>query len=128
MLLFQERSMIVVTGASGTNGRAVLEVLRGRGVKARALVRNKGKAGELAASGVELVEGDLSVPASLEKAFAGADAVFSLAPGHPDTIQWFGNVFDAAKRAGVKHIVKYSAMNALDTNGELMRQHAVSDR
>jgi uncharacterized protein YbjT (DUF2867 family) len=120
--------MILVTGASGTNGSAVLRTLAARGVKARALVRTPSKAKDLEAAGVPLVQGDLSDRASLDRAMNGATAVFALAPVHPDADHWFDNLFAAAQAAGVRHVVKYSGLGASPAaSNEIMRQHGRSD-
>jgi uncharacterized protein YbjT (DUF2867 family) len=70
--------VIVVTGATGTVGRQVVMQLSERGAAVRAVTRNPGSAGLPA--GVDVVQGDLSDPASLEPHLAGADAVFLVWP------------------------------------------------
>ncbi|MET8681119.1 NAD(P)H-binding protein [Streptomyces sp. NPDC004647] len=71
--------MILVTGATGNVGRAVVSQLREAGVPVRALVRDPAKAADLP-DGVEVVRGDLAEPASLEPALTGVDAVFLVWP------------------------------------------------
>lgn len=66
---------ILVTGATGKVGSRLSKRLVKRGHQVRALVRDKGRAAELAAHDVELVEGDLLVPDSLATAARGVDAV-----------------------------------------------------
>lgn len=68
--------MILVTGATGKIGRRLVAELLETGAEFRALVRNPAAAGLPA--GVELVEGDLGDPASVERALGGVDAVFLL--------------------------------------------------
>jgi uncharacterized protein YbjT (DUF2867 family) len=99
--------MILVTGATGNVGGAVLEQLVGAGHKVRALVRDPAKLGELG-SKVEVVKGDLSKPETLDAAFAGVDKAFVLCAGG-DLPKLAGNAVDAAKKAGVKHVVLLSS-------------------
>jgi uncharacterized protein YbjT (DUF2867 family) len=71
--------VIVVCGATGNQGGAVVEaLLRRGGCKVRALVRNPQKAAPLAKRGVELVTGDLTDTDSLVRAFSGAAGVFGV--------------------------------------------------
>ncbi|HEU5087501.1 MAG TPA: NmrA family NAD(P)-binding protein, partial [Roseiflexaceae bacterium] len=69
-----ERGMIVVTGATGLQGRAVTHHLLKDGWRVRALTRNAaGKPAQaLAASGVDVTQGDMADAASLRPIFAGA--------------------------------------------------------
>ena len=61
--------MILVIGATGTNGREVVRRLAGAGHRVRALVRDPAKADGLRLPNVELAQGDLGDPASLDRAF-----------------------------------------------------------
>jgi uncharacterized protein YbjT (DUF2867 family) len=100
---------IVVTGATGTIGRQLIPRLAVTGARIRALVRDPATA-HYGAS-VEVVAGDMSRPATLERAFAGATKAFVLVNG-PDIAELEANTFAAAADAGVGHIVKLSALEA----------------
>jgi putative NAD(P)-binding protein len=76
------------------------------GHRVRALVRDRAKATKLGPK-VELVVGDLDNPASLKPAFASVDEAFVVVNGK-DLNRLEANAFDAAKSAGVSHIVKLS--------------------
>jgi uncharacterized protein YbjT (DUF2867 family) len=104
--------MILVTGATGTTGRELVKLLSSQGAKVRALVRNPGKAAELKLPNVEIVPGDLSKPATLEAAFKGAEKLLLLTNAEPAQVELQHNALEAAKRAGLKHVVKISAMGA----------------
>lgn len=65
---------VFVTGATGFIGGHVAGRLRERGDEVRALVRSPGKAEALAATGCELVQGDLGDEAALARGLEGADA------------------------------------------------------
>jgi uncharacterized protein YbjT (DUF2867 family) len=66
--------LVLVTGATGRVGRAVVAQLLGAGVPVRALTRRPAAAGLPAA--VEVVAGDLTVPESLDTGLQGVRAVF----------------------------------------------------
>ena len=74
---------VLVTGATGRVGRAVVAELLGAGVPVRALTRRPATAGLPAT--VEVVAGDLTVPESLDAALQGVGAVFLLWAAPPGT-------------------------------------------
>src|SRR5262245_6387064 len=72
-------SFVVVCGATGNQGGAVVDaLLRSGRFKVRALVRDPSKAAGLADRGVELAMGDLMDTESLVRAFSGAAGVFGV--------------------------------------------------
>ncbi|MDI1481341.1 SDR family oxidoreductase [Polyangium sp. y55x31] len=99
--------MILVTGATGNVGSAVLEQLVEAGQKVRALVRDPAKLGELGRK-VEVVKGDLTRPETLDAAFAGVDKAFVLFTG-ADLATLASNAAEAAKKADVTHLVMLSS-------------------
>jgi uncharacterized protein YbjT (DUF2867 family) len=103
---------VAVTGATGTQGGATARALTAAGHHVRALTRRPAAA-ELDA---EIVAADFDDPASLDRAFDGADAVFLVTtPFGTDLdteIRQGVTAVDAAVRAGVGHIVFTSATNA----------------
>jgi uncharacterized protein YbjT (DUF2867 family) len=111
--------IIAVTGATGQQGGAVARKLLADGWKVRALTRDTDKpaAQELASLGAELVPGDLDNRAELDAAFQGAYGVFSVQNfwipnvGFEGEISQGKNVADAAKAAGVQHLV-YSSVGS----------------
>src|SRR6185312_13078943 len=70
---------VFVTGGTGFIGGRVVRRLRDRGDEVVALVRSPGKAGDLAALGCELVEGDLTSAEAIRRGVQGCDAVFHIA-------------------------------------------------
>jgi NAD(P)H dehydrogenase (quinone) len=118
--------MYVVTGVTGKLGRVVVEDLLTR-VPAEEIVavaRNPEKAADL---GIEVRQGDYEDPASLEKAFDGADAV--LIVSSPDVTpgvrpRQHGNAIAAARGAG--RIVYTSAISA-DTGPGFLADHATTE-
>ena len=117
--------MILVTGANGTNGGELLRRLSAKGIPARALVRDVAKATPLRAlPGVEVVEGDLARPDSLAGPLRGVDEAMLISSSAPDMLEVQTNFIDAAKRAGVRHVVKLSGiMPALDSPFRFARMH-----
>lgn len=113
--------IIAVTGATGQQGGAVARKLLADGWKVRALTRDVSKpaAHELKSLGAELIAGDMDNRAELKAAFKGAYGVFSVqnywlpTVGFDNEIKQGKNVADAAKDAGVKHLV-YSSVGAAD--------------
>jgi uncharacterized protein YbjT (DUF2867 family) len=111
--------IIAVTGATGQQGGKVAKRLLAQGWKVRALTRDIHKPGaqELAAAGAEVVAGDMDNRAELDAAFKGVYGVFSVQNFWLPTVGFEGEirqgktVADAAKAAGVKHLV-YSSVGA----------------
>ena len=93
---------ILVTGATGNIGSHIVRLLKDEGADFVAGVNNR------AIEGVESVSIDYANVASLEKAMQGISTLFMVLPSHPDMVQWGRNAIEAAKKAGVKHIVRSS--------------------
>ena len=119
---------ILVAGATGTNGRALIDALSSADVTARAFVRSADAARNSLPEGIELAEGDLGDPASLAAAFDGVDKAYVVTAVLPNTVELFGNVYDAARTAGVRQLVKFSGLGASqDSPSEIIRQHGETD-
>jgi uncharacterized protein YbjT (DUF2867 family) len=98
------------------------------GLPVRAMVRNARDAGTLAGQKVDLVEGNFDKPETLDAALRGADKAFLLTPVAEKFVEWQRTFIEAARRAGVKHLVKFSGMGASATApAELLRMHAQTD-
>lgn len=100
---------ILITGATGNNGRDIVRELRAMGAGVRAMVRDPAKG---AALGVDLVRGGFDDPASLEAAMRGCERVLILVPVDERMAQFADSAIAAARRAGVGHIVYFSAVGA----------------
>lgn len=120
---------LLVAGATGLNGRELLKQLTQQGIPAKALVRDTARAADLKNEFIQLVEGDLSDPASLNVAFEGIEQAYIVTSINQDTVRWFKNFYAAAKHAEVKHLVKFSGYGSSeDSQSEVIRQHGESDR
>jgi uncharacterized protein YbjT (DUF2867 family) len=104
--------MILITGATGTNGQEIIKQLAEQGVTVRAMVRDLEKGESLKAFDVELVEGDFSDPASLDRALQGVEKAVMLPPIAPNAVELQRNFIEAAQQAGTAYIVKFSAIGA----------------
>jgi uncharacterized protein YbjT (DUF2867 family) len=103
--------VILVTGATGHVGSELVRLLAEQGAPARALVHSPDKATSIQRLGLEVAVGDFEQPDTLDAAMAGCDHLFLLSPSSPGP-QQEQNVIDAAKRAGVDHVVKQSVLGA----------------
>ncbi|WP_433684121.1 NAD(P)H-binding protein [Nocardia sp. CA-119907] len=101
--------MIVVTGGTGNIGRELVGELDARSAEFRVLVRDPARVACIGRG--ELIVGDLDDPATLAAAFDGADKLFLLVPGigSEHTV----SAVNAARAAGIRHIVQLSSFNAM---------------
>lgn len=110
--------LILVSGATGTQGGAVARALLERGFRVRGLTRDPDseEARALSAQGVEMVRGDFDDSQSLDAALAGAYGAYSVQQyrgiGIDGEIRQSKAFADAAKRAGVQHFVYSSVIYA----------------
>ncbi|MGN6679656.1 MAG: NmrA/HSCARG family protein [Streptosporangiaceae bacterium] len=112
---------ILVTGATGRQGGAVLRHLLERGLPVRALTRRPDSraALALAARGVEIAAGDMDDRPSLERTMHGVRGVYSVqdfwSAGAEREVRQGINVADAARVADVDHLV-YASVGGADRN------------
>ena len=103
--------MILVTGASGTVGKAVLAEVARSGAKHRAMYRSKADAAK-APAGTETVIADFADKVSLAAALRGVESVYLVCSPVRELVRLEGNAIDACEAAGVRRIVLNSAMGA----------------
>ncbi|WP_433543702.1 NmrA/HSCARG family protein (plasmid) [Streptomyces sp. CA-294286] len=113
-------SSVLVTGATGKQGGAVLRALLASGIPVRALVRDpeSQRAAALSDLGAVLVHGDFEDVSTLTAALEGSRAVFSVQT--PDMADLMGdsevrqgrNLVEAARTAGIEHFVHTSVSGA----------------
>jgi uncharacterized protein YbjT (DUF2867 family) len=104
--------MILVTGATGTSGVEIVKAVLELGNIPRVLARDPEKAARLLGDEVEIARGDLADADSLEAACDGVEVALLLTAPTPDTVADQTRFINAAKRAGVRRIVKLSAAGA----------------
>jgi uncharacterized protein YbjT (DUF2867 family) len=115
--------MILVTGATGTNGRELVDELKKRRVPFRAMLRDANKR-SLLPEGVEIVEGDFAKPDTVARALDGVDHAFLVSPSSEQSGELEKSFIAAAKNAGVAHVVKLSVIGAdLHSTSRFQRFH-----
>jgi uncharacterized protein YbjT (DUF2867 family) len=121
--------MILVTGATGKTGRALVQELVSMGVAVRAVVRDRAKAADIAAAGAEIAVADLSRAETLASILVGIDKAYLMTAADPQQVMLHSNFIRAAKQAGVRHIVRHSVRGA-DPHSpvKLGRWHAISQK
>ena len=120
--------MILITGASGTVGRTVVEAMRKSGKPFRAMYRSAEDA-RRAPAGVSSAIADFADKESLRRALAGIDTMFLVCSPIPQLVELESHVIDTSRETGVKHIVLNSALGAGDYPKSYPSWHrAVEDR
>lgn len=101
---------ILVTGATGTVASGLVAALEGKaGVKVLAAVRSASKGSALRRGNITPIDFDFDKEATIRAALQGVDKVFLCTPFAAGSVGYGKAVTDAAKAAGVEHIVKLSA-------------------
>ena len=114
--------MILITAATGQVGSAALDALAGAGAAVRALVRDP--AGFAAPEGVQVVKGDFDDDASIAKALEGVAVMLLAGRDSPNSVAQHRRVLARVRQAGVRHVVKLSAIGASPESPiALMREH-----
>ncbi len=103
--------MILITTA-GKVGSEAARLLAQRGASVRVLARDPEKATALRQVGVDVVEGDLDAPATIDAAMQDVTSVVLVSPAIPAQEL---NVVDSAARAGVAHVVKITSKAPADS-------------
>jgi uncharacterized protein YbjT (DUF2867 family) len=121
--------MILVTGATGTNGRLVVEALLRAGVPVRAMVQNSTKVAALQQAGAQVVVGDFDKPGTLDGALAGVERGLLLSAVDERLVEREARFVERAKKTGLRHLVKLSAIGAHPAASFTFgRQHGQSER
>lgn len=116
--------MILVTGATGANGREILKALSAAGIPARAMVRSAADGSSLP-RGIEPVVGDFNDKASLLHALTGVQRAFLLTPSSEHAEAQQKRFVEAASETAVRHIVKLSQFAASENSPvRFLRYHA----
>ena len=105
--------MILVTGASGTVGKAVLNEVARSGAKPKAMYRSANEAAK-APTGTSTVTADFAKKETLAAALRDVESVYLVCSPIPELVQLESNMIEACLSAGVKHIVLNSALGAGD--------------
>jgi len=111
--------MIVIVGATGNTGKVLAEKLLAAGEKIRVVGRSAQRLERLAAKGAETFVGSAEDPAAMERAFAGATAVFAMIPSSV-TVEDYrsyqehisSSLAAAIEKAQVQYVVSLSSVGA----------------
>jgi NAD(P)H dehydrogenase (quinone) len=105
--------MILVTGAAGKTGQAMIRALVAKGARVRALVHRPEQAAVVKALGAhDFVTGDMRDGATMHRATRGVRAVYHICPNvNPDELVMGQVAMDAARAAGVERFVYHSVLH-----------------
>ncbi|HEX6453926.1 MAG TPA: NAD(P)H-binding protein, partial [Trebonia sp.] len=125
-------SLYAVTGASGQLGRLAVQGLLARGIAASdiaAIVRDRSRASDLAALGVQLREADYTDPETLVAALAGVSRLLLISSSSADQrFAHHANAIGAAQAAGVTRIVYTGMLNSGNTTSPLAPDHEQTEK
>jgi uncharacterized protein YbjT (DUF2867 family) len=128
MTMDQQTSPVLVTGATGNTGRAVLDALIARGAPVRAMVRTAADRSRLPA-GVPVVAADFDDAASMAAALEGAGRAYLVTPSSERAEAQQRRFADLAVRAGVGHLVVLSQLAADEYSPvRFLRYHAAVEQ
>jgi uncharacterized protein YbjT (DUF2867 family) len=120
--------MILVTGASGNAGGAVINELLKTATPFRGMYRSQQDAAK-APPGVATVVADFSSMESMNRALTGIESVYLVCSPIPALVELESSVIDACRGSGVKHLVLNSALGAADYPQSFPAWHrAVEDK
>jgi uncharacterized protein YbjT (DUF2867 family) len=105
--------MILITGASGNAGGAVLHEVLKSGSGVRAMVRSKEDTAKVP-QGAAVAIADFADKQSLRRVLEGVDTVYLVCSPVRELVELESNMIEACREAGVKHIVLNSALGAGD--------------
>jgi NAD(P)H dehydrogenase (quinone) len=105
--------MILVTGAGGKTGKAVIKALVARGVPVRAFVRSSAHEPAVKAMGIsEVVAGAMDDADAVCRAVRGTDAVYHICPNvNPNEVVFAKTLIAAATNSGVSRLVYHSVLH-----------------
>jgi uncharacterized protein YbjT (DUF2867 family) len=121
--------LILVTGATGNTGSAVLRQLEARGARVRAMARRWSDKARVGEASTAFVSADFDDPHSLETALQGVTRAYLVTPSSPQAELQQRRFAELAAAAGVRQLVKLSQF-AADENSPVrfLRYHAAVER
>lgn len=126
----ENRGSVLVMGATGKTGKLIVPRLMKEGYAVRAFVRDATKGRKMLGREVEIVTGDIKMPATIAPAMDGIDFVISAVgaggasgSNRPEKVDFEGvqNLAIAAAEAGIKHFVLLSSMGVTHEDHMLNR-------
>lgn len=106
---------ILVTGAAGQTGKAVVKAFIKKGIDVCAMVHRENQAEQMTEMGVgRAVVGDMMNPTDLRNALNGADAVYFIcSAGNPDEYRMGQLSIDISKEMNLRHFIYHSVLHSL---------------
>jgi uncharacterized protein YbjT (DUF2867 family) len=107
--------MILITGANGKTGRAIIKALLSKGAQVRAFVHTTKQAQEIKSLGeMEVVAGDMMNQKDVNEALTGVSAVYHICSAvNPHEVQIGETIINAARLAKVEHFVYHSVLHSV---------------
>lgn len=107
--------MILITGANGQVGRAIIKALLSKGEQVRAFVFRNEHVQEIKKLGdMDVVVGNMLNQEDLDRAFSGVNRVYHICSAiNPDEVLIGEMVINAARKANVKHFVFHSVLHSV---------------
>jgi uncharacterized protein YbjT (DUF2867 family) len=124
----QQSSRVMVTGATGNTGRAIIDALIQRGAQVRAMVRTAADSSRLP-DGVPVAVADFDDPASLAAALDGAERAYLVTPSSEQAEAQQRRFADIAVQTGVRHLIVLSQLAADEQSPvRFLRYHAAVEQ
>lgn len=118
-----KKEVYTITGSTGTIGSELVRLLSSKNVSVRAVMRNYNRIQEQLPN-VHWIKANLSDDALLEGVLAGTTRLFILTGNRPGFGETQIKIIEEAKKSGVEHIVKLSALGASPrTKSGLAKEH-----
>ena len=122
-------STVLVTGATGNTGSALLQLLEERGVPVRVMVRHESDVARLGNPSALIVIGDFDDANSVAAALDGVNSAYLVTPSSINAEAQQIRFAELAAAAGVKHLVKLSQLAADEASPvRFLRYHAAVER
>jgi uncharacterized protein YbjT (DUF2867 family) len=120
---------VLVTGATGNTGKALVELLRQRGVPVRAMVRSGSAREQFDATTVETVVADFDNAEAVAAALTGVQRAYLVTPSSERAQAQQERFVEMAAKAGLRHVVKLSQLSADEASPvRFLRYHAAVER
>jgi uncharacterized protein YbjT (DUF2867 family) len=127
-IMKQQAGPVLVTGATGNTGRAIVDALTERGAQVRAMVRTPADRSKLP-DGVQAVVADFDETASIAAALDGTERAYLVTPSSEHAEEQQKRFADLAAKAGTRHLVVLSQLGSRDDSPvRFLRYHAAVEQ
>jgi uncharacterized protein YbjT (DUF2867 family) len=127
-IMKRQTGPVLVTGATGNTGRAIVDALVERGAPVRAMVRTEADRSKLGPE-VEVVVADFDETAAIAAALDGAERAYLVTPSSEQAEEQQKRFADLAAKAGTRHLVVLSQLGSEEHSPvRFLRYHAVVEQ